>query len=327
MSSNEISLLEGNTLELHYWFDDNSHNMDAVIQNKCEYELLGIIKEIATAFDAEIIIETEPLATGGLRRYFKIVSKSEKKSAVITTAIITALITSIFITPITTSITKVTEKLIEGIFEDIELKELEKEKLKLEIEELKQKTGENTEILNQNNTIKKRRSNFYETLEKYPKVEKVSITIESSDKKPVSEEKFVHRNKFKEFILVSDDLEPVEIDKAVIEIISPVLKKGKYKWMGIYNGEPIPFNMKSNEFKTLVQTGKIEFKNGSSIKCYMEVRKKIDNEGLEKIVGYDVIRVNHYFENDKPIETPEGKKHRQQKEADKQQLKLFGSDN
>jgi hypothetical protein len=32
--------------------------------------------------------------------------------------------------------------------------------------------------------------------------------------------------------------------------------------------------------------------------------------------------VNHYFENEKPIETPEGKKHRQQQEANKLQMKL-----
>ena len=323
MNNNKISLLNGNSIELHYWFNDSSHIMDAIIHNKCEYELLGIIKEVALAFEAEIIIETEPLANGGIRRYFKIVSKSEKKSAVITTAIIVALVTGIFITPITTSISKVTEQLIEKIFEDKELKELEKEKLKLEIEKLKQETGKKTEFLNQNTVIKKRKSNFYKSLEECPKIEKISITIESENKTPLSDENFVYKNNFKEYILVSNDLEPVKIDNAIIEIISPVLKKGKYKWMGIYNGESIPFNMKSNEFKTLVQTGEVEFKNGSSIDCYLEVRKKIDNEGLGKTVGHDVMRVNRYFENEKPIETSEGKKHRQQKEADEQQLKLF----
>jgi hypothetical protein len=95
--------------------------------------------------------------------------------------------------------------------------------------------------------------------------------------------------------------------------------------MGIYSGNPIPFNMKSNEFKTLIQTGKIQFKNGTSINCFIVIRKKVDNEGLEKIIGYDVLRVNNYFENDKPIETPEGKHHRQKKEAEKQQLNLFSN--
>jgi hypothetical protein len=78
--------------------------------------------------------------------------------------------------------------------------------------------------------------------------------------------------------------------------------------------------MKSHEFKNLVKSGTVQFKNGTSIDCYLEIRKKIDNEGLEKVVGYDVFRVNNYFENDKPIETPEGRHHRQKKEADKRQL-------
>ncbi len=93
--------------------------------------------------------------------------------------------------------------------------------------------------------------------------------------------------------------------------------------MGLYNGNPIPFNMKSKEFKTLVQTGEVKFKNGTSIDCYLVIKKKINNEGIEKITGVDVVRVNHYFENEKSLETPEGKRHRQKKEAEKQQLDLF----
>jgi len=257
--SNKISLINGNTLELHYWFNDDSHTMDAIVQNKCEYQFLGILREISSIFNVEIQIETEPLADGGLRRWFKIISKEENKKATITTAIIAALVTGIIITPITTTISKITEQLIENVFEDKEIKELEKEKLKLEIENLKIEIQQKTPQLNHNNIVKKKRSNFYEALDKYPKVEKVSFTIEDQSKIQVTEEKTVLRKDFKKYILISDDLEPLKIDNAIIEIISPVLKKGKYKWMGIYNGESIIFNMKSKEFKTLVQSGNIQF--------------------------------------------------------------------
>jgi len=76
---NSISRLQGNTLELHYWFDDKSHTMDANVQNKCEYDFLGVIKEIASTLNLEILIETEPLADGGIKRWFKIISKEESK--------------------------------------------------------------------------------------------------------------------------------------------------------------------------------------------------------------------------------------------------------
>ena len=317
------TIADGNSIELHYWFDENTHLMDALVQNKCEYEFLGIINQIASTFKVQITIETEPLADGGLKRWFKIASKDENKNATITIAIITAILTGIIVTPITSSISKTTEILIEKIFEDDDIKELEKEKLKLEIEKLKHETKANTELLDNNNIVKKKKSNFYDTLEKYPKVEKVSFLITDESKHDKFEERTVFRKDFKQFILVTDDLESVEVDNAVIEIISPVLKKGSYKWMGIYNGEPITFSMKSKEFKSLIQTGEIKFKNGTSINCFLIIKKKIDNEGLEKISGVEVIRVNHYFENDKPIETPEGKRHRRNKELEKLQLDIF----
>jgi hypothetical protein len=39
METSKISLLNANTLELHYWFNDQTHTMDAEAQNKCEREL------------------------------------------------------------------------------------------------------------------------------------------------------------------------------------------------------------------------------------------------------------------------------------------------
>jgi hypothetical protein len=308
-----------NTLEIHYFFDDLTHSMDANIQNRCEYEVLGIIKEVSRLFNVNIIIETEPTAEGGLRKWLKVITKGENKSATITTAIIVSLITVLLTTPIT----KISEKLIDKVFEDTEFIEGEKEKQKLEIEELKRNALKDAHEIENNNLIKKRKSNFYETLEKYPKVQKISYSTADEEKKIILQEKFVNKAEFKKFILVSDDLEPIEVEEAEIEIISPVLKKGKYKWTGYYKGEPISFFMKSNEFKTLVQTGKIEFKNGSSINCFLNIRKKVNNEGIETVVGYDVIRVNSYFQNEKPIETFEGKNHRRKKEADKNQFDLF----
>ena len=40
-----MPILNENTIELHYWFNDDSHTMNAIVFNKCEYEFLGIVKE------------------------------------------------------------------------------------------------------------------------------------------------------------------------------------------------------------------------------------------------------------------------------------------
>jgi hypothetical protein len=79
MRNGKLSILSASTIELHYWLNDETHSIDAFIQNKCEAEFLGILKEVISVFDAEVIIETEPLGDGGLIRWFKIISKKGKQ--------------------------------------------------------------------------------------------------------------------------------------------------------------------------------------------------------------------------------------------------------
>ncbi|WP_216688439.1 hypothetical protein [Hymenobacter siberiensis] len=154
---------------------------------------------------------------------------------------------------------------------------------------------------------------------------KVSFAAVNETEESQIKEKFVERKDFDKFVLVTNDLQPLLNEDAVIEIIAPVLKNGNYRWIGNYEGKPVHFNMKSEEFRLLVQEGKVEFKNGSSINCKLEVKRRVSSEGVEIIVGYNVVRVNFYFQNNNPIETKEGKSHRQVKEAKKNQLELFQS--
>lgn len=310
-----------NRIEIHYWLEGGTHLMDANIQNKCEHEFLGIIREIASKLNSDIIVQTEPFGEGGLRRWFKIVSKEENKKGVITQAALVALITVILTTPLQ----KTFEKVIDKVFEDTEMTELEKEKLKLEIKKLKQDLHETEDTIGSNITIKKKKSNFYSNLNNYPDVQEISI-ISQDDSKTTIKELKINKSKFKEFILVSDELESIEVDNAIIEIISPVLKKGNFSWMGVYEGNVIHFKIKSAEFKTLVQTGQIQFKNGTSINCHLVIHRAVDNEGMIKVTKYEVTRVNSYFENDKPIETPEGKSYRQKLEAGRNQYRLFDNE-
>jgi hypothetical protein len=287
------------------------------------------------------------LAEGGIKRWFTILLKKESNKVALYVALITALATGIIITPIGTTLSEIGKQVIEKIFEDSELKELEKEILKEQLKNLKEDT-ESKELeqekieeeiknlrleselkiqqISTNTVISKKKSNFYNTLDNYSKIEQMSITVEDKNKIPVLEESTVPKKKFKEFILVSDELEPITDESAIIEIIQPVLKKGDYKWRGIYKGEVYSFNMKSNEFKTLVQTGDIKFENGTTIDCFLETERNMDNDGNIRITERNILRVNNYYVNDTPIETLEGKKYRQKKEADKCQLNLFDSE-
>jgi uncharacterized protein (DUF697 family) len=325
--------IDSNKIQLHYWLEGGAHNMDALTQNKSELEFIRLISEMGKIFDLDFSIETEALVEGGIRRWFKLALKNENKRATITVGLISALVIATVATPITTALSKTTEMLIEKLFEDeldrrekeldIEGKELDNDWKKLNNEKLKQELKNNITKIDSNTKIKKYKSNFYEELEKEKRLEKISFTVEDNERKPLSRELYILKENFKEFILASNEIDTEPIEDAVIEIISPVLKKGDYKWKGIYNGKAISLNMKSNEFKTLIQTGKIEFKNGSAIKCVLDIKKELDNDGNEKIIAYNIMSVNEYFENDRPIETPEGKSSRQKREAIDNQLNIF----
>lgn len=317
------SILDMSTLELHYWLNDGSHTMDAHIFNKCEYEFLGVVKELASTLKIKVDVEVVPLENGGIRAWFKFYR--ENRDAV-KLAFLIFLLTDLFCTPLKTTIEKVTEKVLEQVFEDPEIKRLENEKKKAELEldiaKIKAETERQCKSLDENK-IQKRRSNYYETVSQCNKVEKITIGASDASREKDFISKDILAKDFELFIMTSDELEPDQDDKAVIEIISPVLKKGKYQWLGIYQGEVIQFKMKSNEFKTMVLSGQVPFKNGSSITCLLIRNKKIDSQGDVKITGYEVTEVYNYFENDTPIETPEGRRRRQRKEDEESQLSLF----
>ena len=306
--------VNGSSVELHYWFSDASHKMDAVVQNKCEAELLSVIKTIATELGASITIETEPIGEGGIKRWFNIVNKRYARRKLATPDVVTAVVTALMAAPLDiASIVVGGNTPAEGKQSDTDI---DYEQLNITLKEKE---------LDKHTVVMKRRSNFYQQLWRYPKLEKVSFIIQNDKKVNQSKDYTIERSHFSKYILKTDLLEPLEVDDALIEIISPVLKTGNYRWRGLYEDKAIIFSMKSNEFKNLVQTGVIEFKNGTSIKCQLEMKRKINSQGIEVITEYNILGVNEYFNSEIPaIQTKEGKAKKKKAPMVIQQLDLFG---
>lgn len=322
----KLTILDLDTIEIHYWLQDGLHTMNAHVFNKCEYEFLGIVNELAASLKLKVEVEVEPIGEGGIRAWFKFCR--DNKDA-IKVAFLIFLLTDVLCTPLKTTLEYVTKEVLERIFEDPEIKALEKEKkkeeLKLDIAKLKAETERQCKSIDENK-LKKKRSNYYETASQCKTLEKITVLATDAKKETQSGNREVLATDFSQFVMTSNELDPTYDDNATIEIISPVLKKGKYQWLGIYNGTVIQFRMKSDEFKNMVLNGQVPFKNGSSITCLLVANKKIDNQGDEKITGYEVLEVYNYFENETPIETPEGKRRRQKEEAEKSQLSLFSEE-
>jgi len=313
-----------NCIEVQYYFEEETHLMDALVQNKCEYELLALIKEVAARFRLSIHIETAPLAEKGFRWRFKVALKKDNKTGPVAITIATAVLVAMIASPLTVSAGKEARQLIDELIATPDFEQFTDEKTKTLVEKRVQQMIASCNNLDASNVLKKRRSNFFELLKKYPRINRVQLTALDEQRFKITQEKTITRQQFDQQILTSDVLEPEEIDNVDIEIISPVLKKSNYKWVGVYNGKARSFTMLSKEFNKLVQSGKVEFKNGTIINCQISIHKKINSEGTERITGMTIDRVNQYFENDKPVETNEGKKQKKQPEqGPTQQLALF----
>lgn len=322
-----------NKIELHYWLKDNSHIMNAFVLNKCEWELLHLLKEVATIENVDLKIEAEAISEGGIIQWLHIKYESLKNSSIGPIAF-GALIT-LFLTDIPKMCI---EELFEFLDKNTEMEQLLIEEKKIEIEgkkldndikrmELNKLKIENAQILkdtldriSSDTKVQKRVSNFYEELLKEEKVDSIVINNYEYETNTLNSTVEIKREDFTKYILVSNELEPIIDENAIIEIISPVLKKGKYYWRGIYNGEVLNFKMGSNEFKTKVQLGEIEFKNGTNIKCVLEKKRRINNNGEEIISSYNIIKVLEIYNQTVVTETDEGRLYRRKKEVEDSQL-------
>ncbi|EJY1910295.1 hypothetical protein OFV21_001629, partial [Campylobacter jejuni] len=189
---------------------------------------------------------------------------------------------------------------------ELKLKELD---LKLKEEELKNKKTQNEYIkkIEENHKIYRLLSNFYKKVENYEKIKKIGYQFNNSN------ELIIEREQFKSFIIEENkDIETIE--EAEIEIISPVLKEGKYKWRGIYNGEKIDFSMGDSGFKNAVIRQEYNFINGTTINCQLEISKTFDDYGEEIKTSYRVKKVYSIQANDISKITKFGQKRRKQKE-------------
>ena len=311
-------------LQFHYWFSDKSHTMDALVHNKCERELLELTKIVAKICGVSIKMETEPSGKGGLKSWLTVSAKTPKKTPAIKVALVNTLVAASVATPHSISAQAAMESLTNKLFADKEMDDAQRTQLHHEVNQLKEQATQLIALLDQDSVIKKRRSNFYDLLRKYQKVKSISVTLTDDAKKTITEEQIIARDGFAQFLITANTSTSQIIDQAQIEIISPVLMKGNHKWKGLYNGAAISFVMKSEDFMGLVQSGKVEFKSGSMITCTLQIEKKINGAGVERIIGYNILGVGGYSENGKTIETPEGKQKQKQNVISKRQLDLFG---
>lgn len=309
-----------NKIEIHYYFSDESHSMAASIRNKCESYVLGMLKEISSVINARLVTETEAFAEGGLREKYVLRGRCEYLRAF-------AAAVFHYVLPLEVDIEKVVS---EENRQDTKLRidKLRKELKERERDEEAKVDLQNVAVIFRNNLkIIKLKSNFFRQISGCEKVTKLSVQLVDVLGNESGKPAVVNRKRFDSYMLVTDTLKPEQNDTAVIEIISPVLKTGNYKWKGIYasTGRIISFSMKDNDFKNEVINQSIPFKNGTRIECVLESNRKMNEFGEVVVTGYSVLTVSKKLDDNVVIETIQGKTARKKKEVEMQQLDLFGS--
>lgn len=292
--------IEKQLLQIHYYFTDESHSMDAFVRNAMEKDLLNLINEIANILDIKIKVENQARDEGGLKENIIIL--------IVGAFSYFAPTINNFATFYATGQNKIQKLDLRIKEEEIRKIENQNEQDYVKIQEIK---NEYIGKMEENHKIYRLVSNFYNKAEKCEKIEKIGYKTANQS------EIVVERNKFKTFILTENkDIELIE--NAEIEIISPVLKEGKYKWKGIYNGNKIDFSMGDSSFKNDVITQKHNFINGTSIICDLEISRTFDEYGEEFKISYRVKKVVGTRLDEKIELTKFGLKRKRQKEKDLQ---------
>ena len=305
-----------NEIELHYYFSDKTHSLNAFTRNKCETEFLHIVKEVFNTLELDIDIESVAFQEGGLKELWKLLGENNPQITLVVSII--ALI--IAIAPPS----------------DEELTTLQKEDLQLSIEEhklkirrLKDDEPQNVDIdkvvsyFNSNHKVLKHRSDFYKSLITSSKITKIE-TSKMYNGQVVGLTQTIEKNEFSKYFISDNDLPIETVDDANIEIVAALLKPdGNSQWKGIYKGKTISFYMKDKVFKKSVENGEVIFKSGFTIVCVLDIKNALNELGELKVKSYSVQTVISTFEDDKKVETAQGKRYLAQKKRDLAQPSLF----
>jgi hypothetical protein len=242
-----------------------------------------------------IRIETEPSAEGGFIETWKFLGENSVQITLIVS------IAAVIITRFPVKNEELDELQIENLKLDNEIKRLELEKLNLEFLKNDDDLDENKlidsiELVVRNYKTSWRKSNLFRKINGYSKIDSIEIQ-RLRDKDPVGPPRKIPRSEFRKYILKSDSLPQLSVENAIIDVIAPAIKSGKFKWKGFYNKEIITFEMNHHKFKTHVLRGDVHFSNTFSIEVDMIQDRKIDQDGNVIVINSKVDRVIATIEN------------------------------
>lgn len=282
--------------KIHYYLEDSSHQMDAVVRNKCEAEALALIQEVGRQLGTPFAVETKAYGEGGLEEYLVFIGAHAEAIKLIA-QVLGAVLTTAAAAPFAiqrwqkgqVDLDKTRAELRrmnQEAAQEVEAPKPENPELPLEP---KLTPMEISEALLLVKKVRLRRSKFYDLLGTEAKVTAVGFAPRHARAVP---ERVVEREAFARFVLHPEDLEPSLYQNVELEVVSPVLRTGNHNWRGIFERRGISFEMADREFKRRVIDQEVQFQNGTKMLCDLEVHLRDNEVGDPEVTKRIVTKVH-----------------------------------
>jgi hypothetical protein len=207
-------------LEVHYRFSDDSHTMDAFVQNKCQLDLLNIVKHVSKIMNVDVVVEISPVENGGLKEWFRVFVRDAGEKDTLARAVVQAVIIAIILGVGAESYKKITEDTEKTQWErdmlrrtnNIQIIDSAQKSLDLEesIARLANTQNENDEQIEHHSPIKhtlrsnytrltdseivsKKRDTFLKRILRYKKIDSISLIAIDGFGNVISEERIIKR--------------------------------------------------------------------------------------------------------------------------------------
>lgn len=319
------------TLHLHYYFQDKDrHSLNAFVRNDNERDFLAILRHAFDITDADIQIEVLPQDEGGFIDKYKLVARTVRKAGGIITIVLTGVSAyfawKTYELQLTVTDSQIQVNQSQDQLNRLQIEEIEGQRIlrqreirkKIKLIELdstpktqKEKLGEEVskgiaDTLSKDYKALWHRSKFFDRSIKTPEIiTKITTQTFNEREMPVSKEHGTDRPDFQFFVLKTTSVDSLIDKDARIVIISPVLDRRKYTWRGLYNNDVITFSMLDKLFIQKIQLKQVEFTNGTTIRCVLEQKRRIDDTtGLIKIIKSSVLRVADVDDEDTTLQIP-----------------------
>lgn len=305
--------------KVHYHLRNGSHEMDALVRNRCEAEILGLLREVSRILDVEFKVDVVPPEPGGWEEHILLIGQYQEQIT-----FLRDIVGSIFTMGATAlgGALFVRHKL-KHAKQQTTLNDLAIEKARLEVKKLAREDDSaegkpNGELpielpltaeeiaaaLLGRKKVQLKRSNLYRNLASYTQVEAVGFG--NSHQKGASE-RIVERQHFERFIVGPEELEPLVYRNVEIEVVSPVLRAGNHNWRGIFEKKSVSFELGDGEFHRQVLDQEVVFQNGTRLICDLEVHQRENEVGEPEVTKRIVVKVHKVRQEPKGDPSPQGR--------------------